>query len=135
MNAKEQAAIQQAVDALESVCKASLMAGFRPDSTAPLVSECRAALADLRALGDGWEEIATAPKDGTDIIGCAYVDHGFGGISKSGPWTIAFVDGEWVCSCGGDVVIEESMYVTVYKRPDLDPTHWQPLPLPPGGGR
>lgn len=79
-----------------------------------------------------WQTIDTAPKDGTEIIGCHYTDWGGGTVSVYGPWLIAFHRGDWRSSWDGAEVIEYmSDFGTEYKAPDLTPTHWMPLPPPP----
>lgn len=79
-----------------------------------------------------WRSIDTAPKDGTEIIGCHFTDHGFGGVSRLGPWTVAFFRNRWRSSWDGAEVIESMTdFGTDYKAPDLQPTHWMPLPAPP----
>lgn len=83
----------------------------------------------LESLSGGWQDIETAPKDGARLL-----LHGDGGD---------FIDiGEYVQEWR-----EEQQYVRkakdgdVYKTVKHDngywnceffPTHWQPLPLPPG---
>jgi hypothetical protein len=79
-----------------------------------------------------WQPIATAPKDGTEIIGCHFTDWGGGTVSSYGPWTMAFHGKKWRSSWDGVEVIEcMSDFGTEYRSPDCEPTHWQPLPFPP----
>lgn len=80
----------------------------------------------------GWMPIETAPKDGTEILGCYVQDWGDGNKSVYGPWTVAFRNGMWESSWDGSEVIEyQGDFGTEYKSPDMPPSHWQPLPLPP----
>jgi hypothetical protein len=72
-----------------------------------------------------WQDISTAPKDGTGIR-----------IAWGGPdnWTTAdamWRDGEWIAAA--------TFYNPQYTKPPMSygesvvakPTHWQPLPAPP----
>lgn len=87
---------------------------------------------DARAVVEGWQPIATAPRDGSSIIvhkndwpGCP------GGVAEecwSGNTDVAaWWDGEnggkgaWIC------------YMAAIRDPDLhfEPTHWMPMPKPP----
>lgn len=86
---------------------------------------CRKALDILNSANDGWQDIASAPKDGTVIL----VYNGAQGGFYTAPYEFgtaywnrqAFSDGEYTwCSnscCDG---------VTTY-----NPTHYQLLPAPP----
>lgn len=80
-----------------------------------------------------WQDIATAPKDGTEIIGIFCDDYGYQTKPTIyGPWTVAFRSGKWMASWAGCNIIERESYAgTVYMEAELDPTHWQPLPSPP----
>lgn len=84
-----------------------------------------------------WQPIETAPKDGTEIIGCAFHDYGGGYWSAHGPWTVAWFNRKWRSSWDGCEVIEyQGDFGIEYKEPDLTPTHWQPMPtLPRGEGK
>jgi hypothetical protein len=80
----------------------------------------------------GWQDISTAPKDGTEIIGVYFNQWDESSVTTYGPWTVAFHRGKWRSSWDGSEVIEYSSdFGTDYKSPDLEPTHWQPLPPPP----
>lgn len=80
----------------------------------------------------GWQPIETAPRDGTEILGCYFKDWGGGNVSRYGPWTIAWDGRDWRSSWDGSQVIEYmSDFGTEYKEPDLAPNLWQPLPQPP----
>ena len=84
-------------------------------------------------MNNGWRDISTAPKDGTEIVGIYYqpADGPFK-ATLYGPWTIAYERGKWRSSWDRSEVIEYmSDFGTEYKQPDCDPTHWQPLPAPP----
>lgn len=80
-----------------------------------------------------WRPIATAPKDGTEIIGVFCNDYGYQEKPTIyGPWTVAFRRGKWVASWGDASVIEYESYAgTEYKAAEMDPTHWMPKPKPP----
>lgn len=80
-----------------------------------------------------WQPIATAPKDGTEIIGIFWKQYH---VDKKptihGPWTVAFRDGKWMASWGDARVLHsEGWWGTEYEEAPLDPTHWMPLPEPP----
>lgn len=80
-----------------------------------------------------WQPIETAPKDGTEIIAIYCCDYGYQEKpTVYGPWTVSFLMGKWMASWGNSTVIEsEGYWGSDYKVPDIDPTHWQPLPPPP----
>ena len=64
-----------------------------------------------------WQDISTAPKDGTDILTFTPASNARTGILcdiHCGYWNLDFK--EWTQS---DLEWE------------IDPTHWQPLPAPP----
>lgn len=69
-----------------------------------------------------WQPIATAPKDGTQLLGyCDYAQNG------RAFWVAMWIDdadeldgGFWL-----DAGKQDSM------SRDAEPTHWQPLPEPP----
>lgn len=85
-----------------------------------------------------WQPIETAPKDGTEIIGCFCCDYGYQEKpTVYGPWTIAWDGKKWRSSWDGSEVIDSQCdFGTDYKSPDCEPTHWMPLPSPPReGGR
>lgn len=73
-----------------------------------------ATLEDLRALpatqqpGEGWQDIATAPKDGTPVW--AYIPNHF-------QTSVVFHNDEWRTAVGSLGFVR--------------PTHWQPLPAAP----
>ena len=109
MTPREQAAIQHAIDTLDQTAGTFVWED-------PKRQRMMDSLSLLRALGDGWEEISTAPKDGTPIVGW-FVDVDAPLIARYSP---------------GD---EYSDYVLEWDRTPLsdNPTHWQPLPVPPEG--
>jgi hypothetical protein len=118
MTAREQAAIQQAVEALTLLLDSAFPNAKEHPTMYAAWPVGHAALRTLRALGDGWEEISTAPKDGTRMV--IYIP----GL------------GEW------PAIVDISHWHTPPKARGywwnfayLKPTHWQPLPLPPGGKR
>lgn len=79
-----------------------------------------------------WQPIETAPKDGTEVIGVFHRRYDEDGpATVYGPWTIAWSDWarKWRSSWDGSEVIScESDFGTEYKEPDIEPTHWQPMP-------
>lgn len=87
----------------------------------PPLKQIRAAAAELRR--SDWQDIATAPKDGTRIDIYATT------------WRPAFNDfvGERFPNCvwmSGDSMSNRAPYwLNLHK--DWHPTHWQPLPAPP----
>jgi len=92
-------------------------AGYRDDATdddcdfaaVKVIAEARA-LCSQGATPEGWQPIATAPKDGTPFIGCNI--HGEIYVmlfsARLGDWA------EWV-----------------HEVDPCTPTHWMPLPAPP----
>lgn len=80
-----------------------------------------------------WKPIETAPKDGTEIIGIYVMKYSFGERpTVYGPWTVAYKLGQWVASWDGSFVLEsEGYWGAECKTPDIEPTHWMPLPPPP----
>lgn len=81
----------------------------------------------------GWEDINTAPKDGTEIIGCFSNDYGhYDTPVQYGPWTMRWDGRKWVSSWDGSRVISsQTDFGTDYRDPDIEPTHWQPVPKLP----
>lgn len=77
-----------------------------------------------------WQPIETAPKDGTEIIGLFHRRYDdTSPPTEYGPWTVAFDGKKWRSSWDGCEVIEYmDDFGTQYKGPDIDPTHWQPMP-------
>lgn len=89
---------------------------------------------------DGWQDIATAPKDGRCILVADADDSG------QEPGVMSWVD----TSREEEVFVRETKAGSLYKTVRIedgywsgsseiyDPTHWQPLPAPPtrepGGG-
>ena len=64
-----------------------------------------------------WQDIATAPKDGTSILlAMRRIHEHFGARIACGGWQV--LAGCWWGSCGSGLIISQ-------------PTHWQPLPAPP----
>lgn len=80
-----------------------------------------------------WQDIQTAPKDGTEIIGCFSNDYGYQDKpTQYGPWTIRWDGREWVSSWDGyRVISSQTDFGESYHDPDIEPTHWMPLPTPP----
>ncbi len=73
------------------------------------------ALLSQSASGGGWQDIATAPKDGTKILLLIDWDD-FSYVGR-------FMGDVWEVQWNGDVPAADD--------PDWVPTHWQPLPPPP----
>ena len=81
-----------------------------------------------------WQPIETAPKDGTEVIGCHSQDWSEIGMKPIiyGPWTMAFDAGQWRSSWDRVRVINYmGDFGTEYAELDIQPTHWMPLPEPP----
>jgi hypothetical protein len=76
-------------------------------------AELRAALASRQPVsqGGGWRDIASAPKDGTPVLG--FMPTYYQG--KGGQSVIIFLQGHWMDNRAWKV----------------SPTKWQPLPSPP----
>ena len=82
-----------------------------------------------------WQPIETAPKDGTEIIGCSVNKWGDDNVTLYGPWTMAFSRDMWRSSWDGSEVLSYmSDFGSQYKELDSDPTHWMPLPSTPKPG-
>ena len=77
-----------------------------------------------------WMPIGTAPMDGTEIIGVFHRRYDEDSpATVYGPWTVAWDGRKWRSSWdGSEVISSESDFGTEYKGPDIDPTHWMPLP-------
>lgn len=60
---------------------------------------------------NGWATIDSAPRDGSYILACHFVNFG--------PFSTRWVNGGWF-----EDVDEEDDHQTF-------PTHWRPLPMPP----
>jgi hypothetical protein len=76
--------------------------------------------ADLAA--PEWQDIKTAPKDGTDILACAKNWDGCSVVSWGGS--------RFVGMCDGELSIEsQTDFSTTLHEPYI--THWMPLPKPP----
>lgn len=149
MTPREQAAIAKAVEALEgallldptcdhtdterqgaiwTVCAqchrrwADDEGGVKPDPPNQNIERIFAALAALRALGDGWEEIATLPEQDD-----CHVDFWHSLFKRR--WPSCYFDAKakvWRSSVGENIQkVVDAGYIT----------HWQPLPVPPGGKR
>lgn len=71
-----------------------------------------------------WQPIATAPKDGTEIL-----------LFRPPPYTHPrawMVVGQWKAK---SVVFLPADYWMGWPNPDYPPTHWMPLPAPPAASR
>ena len=73
----------------------------------------RAAIAALPPQGDGWQDIATAPRDGTEFTGYELVN-----------------DRPRILSMVYDSVFK-GFVASVHSFVAFQPTHWRPLPAPP----
>ena len=78
------------------------------------LKELRAAIEAAQA----WRPIETAPKDGTLVIVGA---PGYASVSARWGWESPWIDGWWCDGHRSDAV-----------GPEFTPTHWMPLPPPPG---
>ena len=83
----------------------------------------RAAIAACQPQENGWQDIASAPRDGkTIVLWSKYHDE---------PVTAAWANGRWVARWDDCSVIESQGDTwTDYKLADV-PTHWRTLPAPP----
>lgn len=106
-------------DAVKAVHDAITCNDYAPHKFEEIIAE--AASKALRALpvSDGWEDIATAPRDGSRFLAAG------GGLEHPEFCTYSESSGCWCCdSCTLDDTDFESQG---YNRP----THWKPLgPLP-----
>lgn len=86
-----------------------------------------------RCEEDRWQPIETAPRDGTEIIGIFHRRYDESSPPTTyGPWTVAWDGRKWRSSWDEQEVISYmSDFGTEYKGPDIDPTHWQPMPGAP----
>lgn len=93
--------------------------------TLSMMREAAAEIERLRALHQ-WQPIDTAPRDGTAII--ALLRYRNGTVFDE-PLSIRWHDpwGQWVFS-GCLIGIQNS----AKDEDNVDPTHWMPLPPPPG---
>lgn len=80
-----------------------------------------------------WQTIDSAPKDGREIIAVFSNDYGYQDKpTVYGPWTVSFNGKEWVSSWDGyRVISSQTDFGTDYRDPDIEPTHWMPMPAPP----
>ena len=84
-----------------------------------------AALPLSDAPASPWRPIAEAPRDGTEILLCAWVlpDAPNGPIADMtvGSWDVEDIGGQggWVCGIDFDMPLDD------------EPSHWMPLPTPP----
>lgn len=69
-----------------------------------------------------WQPIETAPKDGTYILAIVAGNHPSTGLPYV-PDVVLFRDGFWLVSDG---------YQDEYDDENWKPTHWMPIPPPPG---
>jgi len=67
----------------------------------------------------GWQPIETAPKDGTDVL-----------LAGTGTYDVTV--GSFYKATKGPSVCDGWYYQDGSSR--IEPTHWMPLPPPPGGG-
>lgn len=64
-----------------------------------------------------WQDISTAPKDGTWFLAATTDPHpAFVGMIEETMWIVRWDDGHWRIELDGQ---------------SARPTHWQPLPVPP----
>ena len=93
-----------------------------------LVNNLPTILAALRAAGEGWRLIETAPKDGTRVLG----------TTRFGVEMVKWCKGEKADDYGphpGWIGVEQDSTCLPpnFRRPEpqFQPTHWRPLPAPP----
>lgn len=106
---------------LLSCCPERKMVDVFPAS---YVSDLRARLEKAEAELDGWQPIETAPKDGTEILGC--VDQ----CVSAFLWDDDPDDDGHVGWCISGYSYGGVLY-HCHNLPVKDPTHWRPLPAPP----
>lgn len=88
----------------------------------------------------GWRPIETAPKDTVRILLGSADAGGDGGISVCGYWTDELEDGvDFMGNDGGFVDVDYQVFwpgrsfgTESHQYKECQPTHWQPLPEPPG---
>ena len=75
-----------------------------------------------------WQPIETAPKDGSTIL--IYGDNEVSVVF----WEVRRTLGAWRCTGYGDLAFEDdgSPYSPPSRLIPQNPTHWMPLPVPPG---
>jgi len=96
------------------------------------LAQARAALEAYRQAPDGWRDISTAPKDGTDVLVC--YDAGSVLVAHIAWWrdandSLGFTEADvgWWSYTRGSVTQE-------LLNGHREPTHWMPLPQPPAIG-
>lgn len=79
-----------------------------------------------------WQDISTAPKDGTEVIGCHITFYDYD-ITPTidGPFTVKFYKDRWYSSWDGCEVIKYMSDFGIEYADIMQPTHWMPLPKPP----
>jgi hypothetical protein len=107
----------------QNICKASINR---------FAGQSRPMLWEDREMGE-WQPIETAPRDGTEIIGIFHRQYDEDSPPTTyGPWTVAWDGRKWRSSWDGSEVVEyQDDFGIQYKGPDIAPTHWAPMPLPP----
>ena len=90
----------------------------------------RVMLTRIRQKGDGWQDISTAPKDGTQILACALLSESLTAQGHVPDISIVKWDrDDWVAMADGYHAIKSQGDLwTTYHEPYV--THWQPLPTP-----
>jgi hypothetical protein len=86
-----------------------------------------------------WQDISTAPKDGTIIMLGRLADEDCDAISIPGFYEEALEDGQdymghdagFVDMHYNDIIWGRSFGNPSYRHPGRQPTHWCPLPEPP----
>jgi hypothetical protein len=75
----------------------------------------------------GWQSIATAPKDGTEIIVCGPYDE---------PCVVRWSGNNWIGSFQGQMALESQgdTWTDVHMAQVPEKLVWQPLPAPPATG-
>jgi hypothetical protein len=87
-----------------------------------------AAREELRQQDDGWQDISTAPKDGTQILACALLSESLTAQGHVPDISVVKWDrDDWVAMADGYHAIKSQGDLwTSYHEPYV--THWQPLP-------
>jgi len=69
-----------------------------------------------------WRPIETVPRDRTSVLLTCAIDECWGGNTAVAAWWGDKASGAWVCYM--NMVLDPELHFT--------PTHWMPLPEPPG---
>ena len=120
LGAKPEGAVKIAMEVIEADLRSSMNGVCHPHLEWWKAVELARAFSCLPS-GTCWQPIATAPKDGTDLLLAEYGENGYGEIDV-GSWGLI----EKSDLDGSDVIGWLSNYGRVN-----EPTHWLPLPENP----